>query len=66
MKKYHLIVMYPGMSSLQPTIIANEFEAKDGGYYFYGIEKNHLEGDRRILKRVYPICSTIINLIEIV
>jgi len=66
MKKYSLIVMYPGMSSIRPTIYAHNFDAKDGGYYFYQNKSGEFEvgEDTRILICVYPICSTIIDSIE--
>jgi hypothetical protein len=74
MKTYQLIVMYPGMNSLRPTIKTDGFYPTDGGYWFYlDVAPEYVHavqgqtpgatGSRRIIC-VYPIVSTIIASIE--
>lgn len=54
MKKYKILVIYPGMSSLVYEVIANEFKiVVDGAYIFY-------DKDGSVLN-AFPIGLTIIE-----
>jgi len=55
MKKYEVLVIYPGMYSRQYDVLASSFEVIDGVYYFW---------QNGVLQCTFPAGLTIIEKIK--